>query len=279
MSLNNPRRIQLERSGPWIGVAGLFFLLWIAIASSQFAPWWGVALFVVLLIPASILVAKWARTRPRRAAFVPLGSLGVWFAITIIGLNFWGWEADEPETSLSRVLSSDCAANFENLRQTMAENGNPGQPGRQLTIAWDAVNAEATKLAKDAEASDCPGNLDSMTDRVAGIEDLIYGSEKFDMVLALARAEDDLEHAEATRDYDPMPDKLRRAFDTLVIHAPKSKIALQSRLDAVDATDPLDQAARRASLAELKSAAEADAEYQACQRALEIIGNYELSEE
>ena len=50
MSLNNQGLIRLERSGPWIGVAGLFVLLWIAVASSQFAPWWGVVLFVVLLI-------------------------------------------------------------------------------------------------------------------------------------------------------------------------------------------------------------------------------------
>lgn len=280
MSLNHQGRIQLERSGPWIGVAGIFILLWVAVASSQFAPWWGVALFVLLLVPAAVLVARWSRTRPRRTAFVPLVSFLVWLLITVLGLSFWGWKTT-PEVSspAMRVLAADCAAKFDNLRQTMGENGNPGQPGHRLTAGWDAVNTEAARLAKNAEATDCPKTLDSLTTRVDGIENLIYDSEKYDMVLALSRAEDDLEHAEATRDYDPMPDKLRRAFETLLVHAPKSKIELQERLDAVDSTDPLDKPAGTKALAELKSQAEASDEYQVSQRALLIIGDYELSEE
>jgi len=280
MSLNDQGRIHLERSGPWIGVAGLFVLLWIAVASSQFAPWWGVLLFVLLLIPGALLIARWSRTHPRRAAWVPLGNLAIWTVITVIGLSFWGWEADaRNNSSATRVLAAQCATKFENLRQTMGENGNPGRPGTRLTGEWDAADTRATELSRRAKASDCPERLESLTDRFDGIENLIYGQAEFDMVQSLSLAEGDLEHAVATRDYDPLPEKLRRAFETLRVHAPKANNRLGAQLEAVDATDPMDEKASKKSLAELKAAAEADEEYRICQQALKVIGDYELAEE
>ena len=279
MSLNNQGRIRLERSGPWIGVAGLFVLLWIAVASSQFAPWWGVVLFVLLLIPGAVLVARLSRTQPRRAAWVPLGNLAVWFLITVLGLSFWGWKADAESTSATRVLAAQCATKYENLRQTMGENGNPGQPGKQLTKAWGAADARATELSKRAKATDCPGSLKSLTDRFASIEKLIYGQADFDMVNALDLAERDLKNAEATRDYDPLPEKLRRAFENLRVHAPKANSQLAAQLDAVDATDPMDKRASTKSLADLATAAASNEEYRTCQQALDVIGDYELDEE
>ncbi|MDQ3155330.1 MAG: hypothetical protein M3Q98_01180 [Actinomycetota bacterium] len=280
MSLNDQGRIHLERSGPWIGVAGLFVLLWIAVASSQFAPWWGVVLFVLLLIPGAVMVARLSRTQPRRAAWVPLGNLAVWFLITVLGLSFWGWKADAGNSaSATRVLAAQCATKYENLRQTMGENGNPGQPGRRLTELWDAADVRATELSKRAKATDCPGGLESLTDRVAGIEKLIYGQADFDMVHALDLAERDLVHAKATRDYDPLPEKLRRAFETLRVHAPKANSQLAAQLDAVDATDPTDKSASKKSLADLATAATSNREYRTCQQALEVIGDYELDEE
>lgn len=280
MSLNDKQsRIHLERSGPWIGVAGIFVLLWIAIASSQYAGW-GAVLFVLLLIPSAILVARFSQTNPRRAAFVPAGSFVVWLVITVIGLNFWGWETDpEPSSSAKRVLAAQCADKFENLRQTMGENGNPGRPGRKLTLDWDTTNARATELSTKAAAGDCPKTFDSIRDRFDGIDNLIYGEAEFDMVRALELAEVDLVHAKTTRTYDPLPEKLRRAFERLRLHAPKSNAELQKELDTVDSTDPMDKAASKKSLAELRSAAQANDEFEISQRALGVIGDYELSEE
>lgn len=280
MSLNNEGRINLERSGPWIGVAGLFVLLWIAVASSQFAPWWGVVLFVLLLIPGAVLVARLSRTHPRRAAWVPLGSLAVWMIITVLGLSFWGWRADaDNSTSATRVLAAQCATKYDNLRQTMGENGNPGQPGRRLTKEWDAADSLATELSRRAKDTDCPEGLRSLTDRVAGIENLMYGQADFDMVRALAIAERDLVHAKSIRDYDPLPDNLRRAFETLRVHAPRANRQLAKQLDAVDSTDPLDESASKKSLADLAAAAAKSDEYRNCRQALEVIGDHQLDEE
>lgn len=281
MSLNEKQgRIRLERSGPWIGVTGLFVLLWIAIASWQFAPWWGVLIFVLLLIPGAMRVARLSQSNPGRAAFVPLGNFVVWLVISVVGLVFWGWETDpRPSSSATRVLAAQCATQFENLRQTMGENGNPGQQGRRLTQDWDATNARATELSTKAEAVDCPKTLNTIRDRFAGIEKLIYQGDTYDMVQALQLAENDLDHAEATRDYDPLPEELRRAFESLRLHAPKSNAELAAQLDAVDNTDPLDKVASKKALAELRTAAESNDEFRLCQQALRVIGDYELSEE
>jgi len=279
MSLNDQGRIHLERSGPWIGVAGLFVVLWISVASSRFAGW-GVVIYLIALVPGAVLVSRWARSHPKRAAWVPLGSLAVWLIITVTGLTFWGWKAEiDNNTSATRVLAAQCATKFENLRQTMGENGNPGQPGMRLTKDWDAVNARSTELSRRAKATDCPKTLDNLTDRVGGVESLIYGHTQFDMVQQLGRAERDLKHAEATRDYDPLPDKLRRAFESLRVHAPKANRELAAQLDEVDATDPVDTAASKKSLAALKSAAESNSDYRLCQQALKVIVDYELDEE
>lgn len=274
MSLNNQGRIQLERSGPWIGVAGLFVLLWVAVASSQFAPWWGVVLFVLLLVPGAVLVTRWSRTHPRRAAWVPLGNLAVWMAITVVGLSFWGWKADDrASTSATRVLAAQCAEKFATLRQTI--DGNPGQSGRRLTKDWDAVSARATELSKRAVVADCPAVLDTLTARIGGIETLIDGATDYDMVQALINVEHDLAQA----GLDPPPDKLRRAFDDLRFHAPKANAQLAARLDAVDATDPLDKTASAKSLADLKAAAQENKEYVLSRQFLKVIGGYDLAKE
>lgn len=93
MSLNDQRRIKLDRSGPWIGVGGLFVLLWMAISTSLYAPWWGVLLAIALIVPQAILMGRWARPHPSRCAWIPLFGLFLWFALVFVGVQWWGWRA------------------------------------------------------------------------------------------------------------------------------------------------------------------------------------------
>lgn len=83
--------VQLERSGPWIGVGGLFIVLWFAIASVLYAPWWGVALNLALLAPQVWLVARWARTKPTWCVGVPIVGAIVVAALAYVGATWWGW--------------------------------------------------------------------------------------------------------------------------------------------------------------------------------------------
>lgn len=84
-------RLKLERSGPWIAVVGLACLLWIDIGSILFAPWWGVALMLLAWLVCAVLVLGWSRIHPARTAYVPVGGLVVWLAITYAGAQWWGW--------------------------------------------------------------------------------------------------------------------------------------------------------------------------------------------
>ncbi len=85
--------LQLERSGPWIAVVGLLVLLWLAFSSMVYAPWWGVVLHIVVLVPVAVWTSRWARTRPAASTFVPLAGLPVLAAVTALGVGFGGWSA------------------------------------------------------------------------------------------------------------------------------------------------------------------------------------------
>lgn len=85
--------MRLDRSGPWIGVVGLLVLVWLAISSLIYAPWWGVLLHVVAVAPVAAWTVRWARTRPAASAFVPLAGLPVLAAVTALGVGLGGWSA------------------------------------------------------------------------------------------------------------------------------------------------------------------------------------------
>lgn len=93
MSLNNQGGLRLNQSGPWVGVAGLFVLLWISISTVLYAPWWGVVLAVAMIFPQAILMGRWARDRPTRCPWIPIVGFLCWLALVFVGVEWWGWHA------------------------------------------------------------------------------------------------------------------------------------------------------------------------------------------
>ena len=85
------KRLKFERSGPWIGIAGLVIVLWYSIASVLYAPWWGVLLSFALLVPQAWLLARWARTRPTWCVAVPLVGALANALLAYAGATWWGW--------------------------------------------------------------------------------------------------------------------------------------------------------------------------------------------
>jgi hypothetical protein len=83
-------RLQLTRSGPWIGYGGLACLLWLAIASLLIAPWWGVVVMVAMWVVALALAIGWTRPHPAWVTFVPVLGLVAWAALVTVGVA-WGW--------------------------------------------------------------------------------------------------------------------------------------------------------------------------------------------
>lgn len=85
--------VDLTRSGPWVAVVGLVVLVWLAISTSVYAPWWGVVLHLLVLVPIAVWVSRWARTRPVACTFVPVAGLPVLAVVTAIGVTVGGWSA------------------------------------------------------------------------------------------------------------------------------------------------------------------------------------------
>ena len=87
--------LDLQRSGPWIGFGGQAVLLFIAFPAIMpplgFAPWWGDLMILGLLMCQAIVIARLAKRRPERCAFVPLFGLLAYFALMVSGIRWWGW--------------------------------------------------------------------------------------------------------------------------------------------------------------------------------------------
>jgi hypothetical protein len=178
----------------------------------------------------------------------------------------------------SGVTPAQCREDWESQRQTMGENGNPASPPSALAGRYDAMAAEAARLAMSAGAGDCPQRLDTFERQLDAFYQLAFESNEVDMRQRLARAEQDLKHAIATRDYDPLPRELAAAFAVLRGSAPRAHDDLTPILAEAAAIELTDAAVAQAA-ADLAAAAETSAAYQRCERALVRIGSYELHEE
>ena len=84
--------LKLERSGPWIGVTGLFVMLWLVFTSIfLYAPWWGFVLHLVVLALFVPLLKSWATTKPARCIWIPVYAFLAWCAINALGVLVFGW--------------------------------------------------------------------------------------------------------------------------------------------------------------------------------------------
>jgi hypothetical protein len=87
--------LKLERSGPWIAVAGLAVVLWLVIVSWVFfLPWWGVILQLVVWGSFVPLLRSWAQTAPARCTWIPAYAFLAYFVINVVGVLVLGWSVD-----------------------------------------------------------------------------------------------------------------------------------------------------------------------------------------
>ena len=93
--------LKLERSGPWIGVTGMFVMLWLVFTSflllvlwggtHALRTWWGFVLHLVVLAAFVPLLRSWAKTQPARCIWVPVYAFLAWCAINALGVLVFGW--------------------------------------------------------------------------------------------------------------------------------------------------------------------------------------------
>ena len=84
--------LKLERSGPWIGVTGLFVMLWLVVVSLIFfLPWWGLILHLIVLGLFVRLLRSWAQSTPARCVWIPALAFLAYSAVNALGVLVFGW--------------------------------------------------------------------------------------------------------------------------------------------------------------------------------------------
>lgn len=85
--------MQLRRSGPWIGIAGLVVVLWFYLTSGLVVPWWALALLCAAWVCMLVLSIRWATSRPYVVLAMPLIALALWLVVISVGAAMLGWTA------------------------------------------------------------------------------------------------------------------------------------------------------------------------------------------
>lgn len=85
----------VEKVSPWpfvamAGMAGTFFL---NAASVLLAPWYGVALLLLVWLGLLLLGFRWWTPHPVRLALLPVASLLLWYGIVMAGDVWLDWNA------------------------------------------------------------------------------------------------------------------------------------------------------------------------------------------
>lgn len=70
-------------------------MVWLALLSSKFAPWWGVFLQLALLGFWAYVLQRLTTSYPALAFYVPVGALLTWFGLNMYGIRELGWSATE----------------------------------------------------------------------------------------------------------------------------------------------------------------------------------------
>jgi hypothetical protein len=84
-------RFNLRQSGPWIGMAGLFCVLWIYGASGLVGPDWLPVPLVAVWIVMFVLACRWFSRRPYAVLALPVVAAALWFAVVVSGAALLGW--------------------------------------------------------------------------------------------------------------------------------------------------------------------------------------------
>jgi hypothetical protein len=94
-------RLNLQRSGPWIGIGGIFIQMFIAFPAfftvmpgtedRLIVPALGIVAIVALWLVQVFVVVRLAKSRPGWCVYVPLVGLAAYFVLIFAGVRWMGW--------------------------------------------------------------------------------------------------------------------------------------------------------------------------------------------
>jgi hypothetical protein len=178
------------------------------------------------------------------------------------------------------LTAAQCRDAWEDLRQTQGENGSLAPDGTATDARWDEEYAAAQqRAAAPGDPGSCRHDVAAAEKRFANLVTLSTAITRHDLSYRLVLAERDLGHAMSTRDYDPLPAPLARAFPRLREAAPAVTAAIAPVEARAADLDLGDDDAVEALAADIEDAATSTPAYDEGRAALEVIGRFELSEE
>ena len=86
----NPNAVSPQ---PFIGMGLVVVAFFPYAASGLLAPWWGVALLLLVWLPGLVLACAWWTPHPERLPWVGACVLVLWFVLVNAGGAFLGWTA------------------------------------------------------------------------------------------------------------------------------------------------------------------------------------------
>lgn len=78
---------------PFVGMCGMAAVLFLFAVTGTVvaAPWWVVALLMLVWLVAFAVGCAWFTRRPRALAVLPVALTGAWFALVVLGARSLGW--------------------------------------------------------------------------------------------------------------------------------------------------------------------------------------------
>ncbi len=86
-------RLNLQQSGPFIGMAGMAVTAFLYFSSGLIAPAGAVVALVAFWAVLFGLALRWFTRHPIRVFWLPFVAAAVWFAVMMAGGAWWGWSA------------------------------------------------------------------------------------------------------------------------------------------------------------------------------------------
>lgn len=87
--------IKDRRISPWgfVGVAGMVAMFFPYAASGLVAPYWAVAVLLVVWLVLMVVTCRWFMPHPQRTLVMPVVAFAVWIAAIGAGATFLDWSA------------------------------------------------------------------------------------------------------------------------------------------------------------------------------------------
>lgn len=93
MTSSRPRQRNATSPWPFVGMAGMACAFFLYAASGLLAPWWAVAVLLVVWAVLLFIGTAWWSLRPTWVPWLAVFAIVLWFLVMMAGGAWLGWTA------------------------------------------------------------------------------------------------------------------------------------------------------------------------------------------